>query len=55
MASAPEPQTRTEVRSRCSAPASTIMRYMAGTPTKMVARRSSMASSTSTGRKRGSR
>ncbi len=55
MASAPEPHTRTDVRSRFSAPASNIIRYMAGTPTKIVERRDSMASRTSTGRNRGSR
>ena len=53
MASAPEPQTRTEERSRSAAPASSIMRYMAGTPTNMVARRDSMASSTLTGLNEG--
>ena len=41
-------------RSRRSAPASNIMRYIAGTPMKIVDRRSSMASSTPSGRNRPS-
>ena len=49
IASAPEPQIRTEVRSRSEAWASSSIRYIAGTPTKIVARRDSMASSTCTG------
>ena len=55
IASAPDAQTRTEVRSRSSAWASSSIRYIAGTPTNIVARRDSMASSTFTGLKRGSR
>ena len=53
MASAPEPHARTQVRSRSSAPASSSMRYIAGTPMNIDARRDSMASSTFTGLKRG--
>ena len=53
MASAPDTQTRTDDRSRSSAPASSSMRYMAGTPMNIVARRDSMASSTSSGRNLG--
>ena len=51
--SAPETHSRTERRSRDSAPASSIIRYMAGTPMKTVARRCSMASSTSSASERG--
>jgi hypothetical protein len=53
MTSAPERNTRTDDRSRCSAPASSSIRYIAGTPTKMVALRLSMASSTASARKVG--
>src|SRR6478609_1432202 len=49
IASAPDIHTRTERRSRSAAPASRSMRNMAGTPTNMVARRDSIASSTLTG------
>ena len=53
MASAPEIQIRTDVRSRSSAPASSSIRYMAGTPTKTEQRRVSMASSTTSALNRG--
>ena len=53
MASAPDIQTRTDFRSRSSAPASSSIRYIAGTPMKRLARRLSIASSTRTGLKRG--
>ena len=55
MASAPDAHTRTEVRSRSAAWASSSIRYIAGTPTNIVARRCSMASSTCTGLNFGSR
>ena len=44
IASAPDPHARTEERSRCSAPASNSIRYIAGTPMKIDARRCSIAS-----------
>ena len=50
MASAPEAQRRMDERSRVSAPASAIMRYMAGTPMNTVAFRCSIASSAVSGR-----
>ena len=53
MASAPDIQMRTEDRSRSAAPASSISRYMAGTPTKIEHRRDSMASRTVAARNRG--
>ena len=53
IASAPDPHARTDERSRCSAPASSNMRYIAGTPMKIDARRCSIASSTSVGRNFG--
>ena len=46
---------RTDRRSRSFAPASSIMRYMAGTPTKALDRLDSMASRASVGRNLGSR
>ena len=50
MASAPDTHTRTERRSRPVAPASHIIRYMAGTPMNMNGRRVSIASSAVSGR-----
>ena len=55
MASAPEAHSRIEVRSRSPAPASSIIPYMAGTPTNIPARRVSMASRDWSGRNLGSR
>ena len=54
MASAPDAHTRTDLRSRSAAPASSNMRYIVGTPMKTVDRRASMASSTSLASNRGS-
>jgi hypothetical protein len=53
MASAPDTQIRIEVRSASAAPASSISRYIAGTPTNREGRRSSMARSTMSALKRG--
>ena len=55
MTSAPDAHSRIERKSRSSAPASSIIRYMAGTPTNNVARRCSMASRARSGRNFGSR
>ena len=52
MASAPEIHTRTDDRSRSEAPASHIIRYIAGTPMNSDDFRASRASSTSVGRNR---
>ena len=55
MASAPDAHRRTDDRSRVSAPASSIMRYMAGTPMNTVAFRCSIASRAVSGRNLRSR